>query len=91
MGSIATELDISGLIGAYRESVYAVPLTLASRAVKTNHIATFVGPSIVNHLFFSLSEDDRHKATIRAEIDSCIFVLRTWDVLDGLVDEVPES
>ena len=67
----------------------AVPLTLAARAVKSNHV-TVITQTFLWHLI-SVLQDYRHDFAVRSEIDSRRFVFRTWDVLNCLIDKVPDS
>ena len=90
MSPVATESYVCRLVASDLEAMHAIPLTLASSSVKSDHIAAV---TIVIYFFFrtSLSEYDRHYRAIWAEVNASIFVFRTRDVLHCLVDQVPDG
>ena len=78
---IAAEAKVLCLSGAGAKAIHAVPRTLASCIVQTNHIAAIVSSIVSYYVVLSL-EYDGHKTSIATEVNAGVRVLWTGDVLD---------
>lgn len=87
---IAAEAKVVCLSGAGAKAIHAVPGTLASCIVQTNHIATIVRSIVSYYVVLSLKYDC-HETSIATEVYAGVCVLWTGDVLDRLVDEAPQG
>ena len=90
MRIVTTEAKVMCLSGAGTKAIHAVPLALASRIVQSNHIAATI-TSIIGYYVVLGLEYDSHQPAVAAEVNACVSMLWTWDILHSLVYEIPDG
>ena len=69
----------------------AVPgATLTLCIVDSNDI-TGIADSTIDNCLIRVLKDNSHEAAIWTKVNAGVCVLRTWDVLDSLINQVPDG